>query len=81
LTQALTYMVSLSPYFFLDSDAPKYINGGSTIAAFSFAVAAGAISIKFVLKWQNRVLDRLDEEDKPYEGSLEGIPKGYRFIT
>ncbi|KAG7531750.1 hypothetical protein FFLO_04119 [Filobasidium floriforme] len=71
----------LSPYFFLDSDAPKYINGGSTIAAFSFAVAAGAISIKFVLKWQNRVLDRLDEEDKPYEGSLEGIPKGYRFIT
>lgn len=70
-----------SPYFFLDSDAPRYINGGSTIAAFSFAVACGAISIKFVLKWQNRVMDRLDEEDKPYEGSLEGIPKGYRFMT
>lgn len=81
LTQALTTSMPLSPYFFLDSDAPKYINGGSTIAAFSFAVAAGAISIKFVLKWQNRVLDRLDEEDKPYEGSLEGIPQGYRFIT
>ena len=70
-----------SPYFFPESDAPKYIPGGSALAAFSFMVAVCAITIKYVLKGQNRKMDRLDAEDKAYTGSLEGVPKGYRFMT
>jgi hypothetical protein len=70
-----------SPYFFPESDAPKYIPGGSALAGFSFMVAVCAITIKYVLKGQNRKMDRLDSEDKPYTGSLEGVPKGYRFMT
>lgn len=66
-----------SPYFFTINDR----NGGIALAVFSILVSCTAITIKFTLKHQNRKMDRLDQENKPYTGSLEGVPKGYRFIA
>jgi hypothetical protein len=73
-----------SPYFFVSasgSQSQADRNGGIALAVFSILVSCTAITIKYTLQAQNRKLDRLDEEDKPYTGSLEGIPKGYRFIS
>ncbi|KAJ9094094.1 hypothetical protein QFC21_006195 [Naganishia friedmannii] len=68
-----------SPYFFSGANSDR--NGGIALAVFSILVSCTAITIKFTLQAQNRKMERLDEEDKPYTGSLEGIPKGYRFIS
>ncbi|KAJ9111496.1 hypothetical protein QFC22_006523 [Naganishia vaughanmartiniae] len=69
-----------SPYFFSDKVHADR-NGGIALAVFSILVSCTAMTIKFTLQAQNRKMDRLDEQDKPYTGSLEGIPKGYRFIS
>lgn len=69
-----------SPYFFVGgSNADR--NGGILLAVFSILVSCTAITIKYTLKNQNKKMDRLDAEEKPYTGSLEGVPKGYRFIA
>jgi hypothetical protein len=71
-----------SPYFFVgDIQSIADRNGGIALAVFSILVSCTAITIKYTLKGQNRKMDRLDQEDKPYTGSLEGVPKGYRFIA
>jgi hypothetical protein len=69
-----------SPYFFVGGEHADR-NGGILLAIFSIAVSCTAITIKYTLKWQNRVMEKLDTEEKPYTGSLEGVPKGYRFIA
>lgn len=66
---------------FPSSDAPKYKAGGIALAVFCFATCGTALTIKFTLMHQNRKMDRLDAAGETYSGSLEGIPKGYRFAT
>lgn len=64
---------------FPSSSAPRYIPGGIALAVFSIGVASMALIIKATLWHQNRKMMGLDEAGEPYVGSLEAIPKGYRF--
>lgn len=65
---------------FPSADGPRFLPGGIALAIFCIAVAACAITIRFVLRGQNRKMDLLDEQDAPYTGGLEGLPRGYRFV-
>lgn len=67
------------PQMFPSEDAPRYIPGGIALSVFCIGVASIAIVIKFALRHQNRKMQRLDDEGAAYTGSLEAIPKGYRF--
>lgn len=66
---------------FPSSDGPRYLPGGIALAVFCFATCGTALTIKYTLKHQNRKMERLDAKGETYSGSLEGIPKGYRFAT
>lgn len=79
VSQAVTHFYT--PYFFISTEAPRYETGAILLAVFSGLVCVTAVVIRFALKHQNRKLDRLDAAKEPYTGSLEGIPKGYRFRT
>jgi hypothetical protein len=66
---------------FPSTDAPRYRGGGIALAVFCVATAGAALTIKTVLKRENEKMRKLDEDEQPYTGSLEGVPKGYRFAT
>jgi hypothetical protein len=70
-----------TPFMFPSSDAPRYLGGGIALAVFCFATAGAALTIKAVLKRENEKMQILDENEEEYTGSLEGVPKGYRFST
>lgn len=48
---------------------------------FSVHAPTAATTIKFTLRWQNKKMDQLDAQGKPYTGAIEGVPKGYRFTS
>lgn len=70
-----------SSYIFRDSDAPRYVPGGVALTAFCLGTCMTATALKFILKRENRKMALMDERDEPYTGSLEAIPKGYKFLT
>ncbi|ORY88487.1 major facilitator superfamily domain-containing protein [Leucosporidium creatinivorum] len=69
-----------TPYMFPSADGPRFLPGGIALAVFCIATASVAITLRFVLRRQNKRLDLLDEQEAPYYGGLEGLPRGYRFI-
>jgi len=68
-------------YVFRDQDAPRYVPGGIALTMFCLGTCMCATALKFILKRENRKMDRCDAQDEPYTGSLEAIPKGYRYLT
>lgn len=70
-----------TPYMFPDSDSPYYRSGGIALAIFSCTTGFTALTIKYVLKYQNKRMREMDEREETYTGHLEGVPKGYEFAT
>lgn len=52
-----------------------------SVIFFSVHAPTAATTIKFTLRWQNKKMDQLDAQGKPYTGAIEGVPKGYRFTS
>jgi MFS family permease len=68
-------------YIFRDKDAPRYVPGGIALTMFCVGICCTALTLKLILKAQNRKMERLDAAGEPYTGSLAPIPKGYKFLT
>lgn len=61
------------------SAAPQYIPGGSANAAVCFLVASLAIGLRFVHKWENKKLERAEQEGATAEG-VQRMAAGFRYI-
>jgi len=62
-------------------EGPRYVKGGAVMAAICFACASMALLTRFVLKRENKKLDKLEQQDQDVE-TTAGVAKinGFRYI-
>ncbi|KAK9437212.1 MFS transporter prlL [Metarhizium brunneum] len=67
-------------YMYNKDQGPQYIPGGSSNAAISFLVGVLALILRYLHKWENRKLERAENEAAA-NGTLTGRgPEGFRYI-
>lgn len=76
-------------YMYPSSDGPQYIPGGSANTAICVLVALLALMLRYVHKWENKKLDRAENEanavaEENGKGDLAATPElrepGFRYI-
>lgn len=77
----------LGTNIFPDSDGPRYIRGQSVCAAFMFFNAVLALSLRFLLVWENKRLDRQHgpqnesaANDKGHAVGEENYGASFRYV-
>lgn len=67
-------------YMYNKDQGPQYVPGGSSNAAISFLVGVLALILRYLHKWENRKLERAENEAAA-NGTLTGRgPEGFRYI-
>lgn len=76
-------------YMYPSSTGPQYIPGGSTNAVVCLVVAGLAIALRFIHKWENRKLERAEQEQMatgetgvkvPVEAAGDRRGVGFRYV-
>ncbi|KAH8601703.1 putative MFS transporter [Bisporella sp. PMI_857] len=65
-------------YLYPNSQKPRYLTAGITLALFCGLCATVAICLRFWLSWENRKLDRAEGYDEDEEGN--SVPRGFRYV-
>lgn len=64
------------------TDGPRYVKGGAVMAGISFLCAVMALVIRYIMKYENKKLEKLEGEEKDVETTV-GVREinGFRYIT
>lgn len=67
-------------YMYDKTTGPQYIPGGSSNAVISFLVGGLAIVLRYLHKWENKKLEKAENEENAQDGETERGPVGFRYI-
>uniref|UniRef100_A0A8H7NJT1 Major facilitator superfamily (MFS) profile domain-containing protein n=1 Tax=Bionectria ochroleuca TaxID=29856 RepID=A0A8H7NJT1_BIOOC len=72
-------------YMYPASTGPQYIPGGTTNTVICMVVAALAITLRYVHKWENKKLERAEHEQRAagetgQQGTADARSEGFRYI-
>lgn len=76
-------------YMYPASTGPQYVPGGSTNSVVCLMVAALAIALRFIHKWENKKLERAEQEQMasgeaglkdPVEATVDQRGAGFRYV-
>lgn len=66
------------------TEGPRYVKGGAVMAGISFLCAVMALVIRYIMKYENRKLEKSELEDRGKDVETNaGVREvnGFRYIT